>query len=246
MNPFGGLDERSPHFPTADVGIRHPRSPRANRTLASDLAEQLRSDILHCRLKPNARLLFRDLRATYGSGMSPLREALMRLASEGLVVLEDHKGFRVAPVSRNELTDIAETRCELEALAVRLAIERGDDAWRRTIEARFAALSETPTYTREGRLDPEWELRHDAFHRSLYAACGLRWLTSFCQVLAERAFRYRHLLLEAVDRTRDHRQEHDEIKQAVVRGDAPVAIALLQRHYMETVRTLISNCEELT
>jgi DNA-binding GntR family transcriptional regulator len=246
MHPLSWLDERSPYFPAGDAGIRQPRSPRANRTLATDLAERLRSDILHCRLKPNARLLFRDLRAHYGSGMSPLREALMRLASEGLVVLEDHKGFRVAPVSREEVTDITETRCELEGLAVRMAIAKGDDKWRAGIEARFTELWERPTYDREGRLDPEWEQRHDAFHRSLYAACGLRWLTSFCQVLAERAFRYRHLLLEAVDRTRDHRREHEDIKIAVVRGDALQAVALLQHHYTETVRTLLANCRDLS
>src|ERR1043165_3074765 len=80
---------------------------RSNRTLTSDLFQRLRTDILHCHLRPSSRLLFRDLRSSYASGMSPLREALMRLASEGLVVLEDHKGFRVAPVSREEVTDIA-------------------------------------------------------------------------------------------------------------------------------------------
>jgi DNA-binding GntR family transcriptional regulator len=65
-------------------------------------------------------------------------------------------------------------------------------------------------------------------------------------VLAERAFRYRHLLLEAVDRTRDHRREHEDIKIAVVRGDALQAVALLQHHYTETVRTLLANCRDLS
>src|SRR4029079_12386032 len=92
------------------------KPPRANRTLTSDVFDRLRTDIVHCHLRPNSRLLFRDLRATYDSGMSPLREALMRLAADGLVVLEDHKGFRVAPVSRAELVDITSTRCELEGL----------------------------------------------------------------------------------------------------------------------------------
>src|ERR1044072_1821904 len=110
---------------------------RANRTLTSDVFDRLRTDILHCHLRPNSRLLFRDLRASYASGMSPLREALMRLASEGLVVLEEHKGFRVAPVSREEVVDIATTRCELEGLAVRMAIEKGDDLWEANILARF-------------------------------------------------------------------------------------------------------------
>ena len=68
-----------------------PRRP-ASRTLTTDLFEQIRSDILHNRLEPGSRLLFRDMRERYRSGLSPLREALMRLVSEGLVLLEDHKG----------------------------------------------------------------------------------------------------------------------------------------------------------
>jgi DNA-binding GntR family transcriptional regulator len=226
--------------------VKQPRAPRANRTLTSDLFDRLRTDILHCVLKPNARLLFRDLRASYNSGMSPMREALMRLASDGLVVLEDHKGFRVAPVSRDEMMDITTTRCELEGLAVGLAIEKGDDAWEANIVARFHELSKRATYTAEGTLDAEWERRHDAFHQALYSACGLRWLIGFCQILAERAYRYRHLLLEAVDRRRDHRSEHEAIVEAVLGRDRAKAVALLQQHYTRTAKTLIENCRELS
>ena len=218
---------------------------RTKRTLTSDVFQRMRTDILHCTLRPNSRLLFRDLRETYTSGMSPLREALMRLASDGLVVLEDHKGFRVAPVSREELVDIAKTRCELEGLALKMAIADGDDRWESNILARFHELSKRPTYV-EGTLDYEWEQRHDAFHRSLYAACGLRWLMSFCETLSDRAFRYRHLLLEFVDRTRDHRSEHEAIQRAAIDRQADVAVAKLKDHYMRTVQTLLDNWTELS
>src|SRR5215831_15035962 len=132
--------------PGRDSLSKSQKLPRANRTLTSDLFDRLRTDILHCDLRPNTRLLFRDLRATYSSGMSPMREALMRLASDGLVVLEDHKGFRVAPVSRDELVDITTTRCQLEGLAVGLSIEKGDDYWEANIVARFHELSKRATY----------------------------------------------------------------------------------------------------
>jgi DNA-binding GntR family transcriptional regulator len=227
--------------------LRHAahKAVRVKRTLTSDVFQRLRADILHCTLTPNSRLLFRDLRETYASGMSPLREALMRLVSDGLVILEDHKGFRVAPVSREELVDIARTRCELEGLALKMAIEQGDDRWESNILARFHELSKRPTYL-EGALDYEWEQRHDAFHRSLYAACGLRWLMSFCETLSDRAFRYRHLLLEVVDRTRDHRSEHEAIQRAAIDRQADVAVAKLRDHYMRTVQTLLDNWTELS
>jgi GntR family carbon starvation induced transcriptional regulator len=225
--------------------VEETKPGRSNRTLTSDLFQRLRTDILHCNLRPNSRLLFRDLRASYTSGMSPLREALMRLASDGLVILEDHKGFRVAPVSREELVDIASTRCEVEGRAFEMSILKGDDHWEATILARFHELSKRPTYVVSGALDYEWERRHDAFHQSLYAASGLTWMTNFCQVLAERAFRYRHLLLEVVDRTRDHRSEHEAIQQAALGREAGTAVRLLKDHYMRTVQTLLDNWTEL-
>ena len=220
------------------------RQARANRTLTSDLFDRLRTDILHCHLKPNSRLLFRDLRAQYASGMSPMREALMRLASDGLVILEDHKGFRVAPVSREELKDITTTRCELEGLAVALAIEKGDDFWEAGIVARFHEMSKRSSHTPSGPLDAEWERRHDAFHQALYAACGLRWLIGFCQILAERAFRYRHLLLEAVDRTRDHRS-NTKASSGRARSRRTLAVSRLQEHHTRTAQTLLEHCKEL-
>jgi DNA-binding GntR family transcriptional regulator len=228
-----------------ESALDEAKSGRSNRTLTSDLFQRLRTDILHCNLRPSSRLLFRDLRTSYTSGMSPLREALMRLASDGLVILEDHKGFRVAPVSREEVVDIAATRCELEGLALRMSIEKGDDHWEANILARFHELSKRPTYVGSGALDDEWERRHDAFHQALYGACGLQWLRSFCQVLAERAFRYRHLLLEVVDRTRDHRSEHEAIQRAALVRDGETAVALLKDHYMRTVQTLLDNWTEL-
>jgi len=181
----------------------------------------------------------------YGSGQSPLREALMRLASEQLVVLEDHKGFRVAPVSPEEALDIANSRCELEGLAVRMAIASGDDQWESNIIARFHELSKRATYGADGKLDPEWERRHDAFHQALYGACHLRSLIAFCQILAERAYRYRHLLLENVDRTRDHRGEHEAIQKAIVNRDADTGVGLLQQHYRRTVETLVANWKDV-
>ena len=131
-----------------------PGGPKVSRTLTTDLFEQIRSDILHNRLEPGSRLLFRDIRERYKSGLSPLREALMRLVSEGLVLLEDHKGFRVAPVSREEMIDIANTLLELEAIAIRMAIEKGNDHWEAQIVARYHELSKREMFAPTARSIP--------------------------------------------------------------------------------------------
>ncbi len=195
-----------------------------SRTLTTDLFEQLRADILHCRLAPGSRLRFKELRARYGSGLSPLREALMRLVAEGLAHLEDHKGFQVAPVSQDEMVDIATTLFELEAVAIRKAIELGDDRWEANIIARFHELSKRPIVSGSLTLDAEWEARNVAFHESLYAACGSPSLVLFCRQLSERFSRYRRLWARHADLSRDVASEHRAIMDVVVRRDAAAAV----------------------
>lgn len=219
-----------------------PRPVRRSRTLSTDLFEQLRADILYCRLDPGSRLRFKELRRRYGSGLSPLREALMRLVAEGLADVEDHKGFRVAPISQDEMVDIATTLFELEAVAIRKAVELGDDRWEANIIARFHELSKRPIMAGGSlTLDPEWEARNVAFHESLYAACGSPYLTLFCRKLSDRFSRYRRLWARHADLSRDIASEHKQIMEAVVRRDAPTAIGLLHRHRMTTIEELLRN-----
>ena len=212
-----------------------PAGRPASRTLTTDLFEQIRSDILHNRLEPGSRLLFRDMRERYRSGLSPLREALMRLVSEGLVLLEDHKGFSVAPVSREEMIDIANTLLELEAIAIRMAVEKGNDYWEAQIVARYHELSKREMFAPDGTLDPEWEVRNVAFHESLYEACGSPSLKLVCHVLYERHSRYRRLRTRQGDPTRNVAKEHEALMRATISRDADTAIALLRKHRSATL-----------
>ena len=98
----------------------------------------------------------------------------MRLVSEGLVLLEDHKGFSVAPVSREEMIDIANTLLELEAIAIRMAVAKGNDYWESQIVARYHELSKREMFAADGTLDPEWEVRNVAFHESSTRRAGRR------------------------------------------------------------------------
>jgi GntR family transcriptional regulator, carbon starvation induced regulator len=227
---------RDAPIPAPASGSPPPARPaKVSRTLTTDLFEQIRSDILHNRLEPGSRLLFRDMRERYRSGLSPLREALMRLVSEGLVLLEDHKGFSVAPVSREEMIDIANTLLELEAIAIRMAVGKGNDYWEAQIVARYHELSKREMFAHDGTLDPEWEVRNVAFHESLYEACGSPSLKLVCHVLYERHSRYRRLRTRQGDPTRNVAKEHEALMRATISRDADVAIALLRKHRSATL-----------
>ena len=97
----------------------------ADQTLTASALSRIRSDIIACRLMPNERLRFEALRERYGMGVSPLREALMRLEAEGLVQLEQNKGFRVSEVSHENLLDLMHTRIEIEIDRAALVVGKG-------------------------------------------------------------------------------------------------------------------------
>jgi GntR family carbon starvation induced transcriptional regulator len=66
-------------------------------------------------------------------------QALSQLVAERLVTVVNQKGYRVAPMSEQELLDIFDARANMEAMLVALAIERGDDAWKLKFCARAYA-----------------------------------------------------------------------------------------------------------
>ena len=213
--------------------------PPVGRTLASSVLERLRHDILECRLKPGSRLRFADLRLRYGVGTSPLREALMRLASDGLVVLEDHRGFHVAPVSKAKLLDITFMRRELETKALVLGIQNADEQWEARVVAAYHALSRKSRPHRNGAMDPEWESRHRAFHSALVSGCGSDWLLRFRSILFDQWDRYRRLSIKYAKDDRDFMREHRELMEAALERDADAAAYLMNRHITMSTRMLL-------
>lgn len=212
-----------------------------SKTLMASVYDRLRSDIVDGQLRPGARLRFDELKEGYGVGLSPLREALTRLASEKLVVLEEHKGFRVAPISRSDLTDLLFMRQEIELLAIRRAIERGDDQWELAIVAAIHALGKRESLLHDGHIDPEWERRHRAFHDSLVAACDSPRLLIYRSQLTDHADRYRRLSHHYPSSGRDHLAEHCALSDAVVARDSELANQLIRKHLSRTVEILMSD-----
>jgi GntR family transcriptional regulator, carbon starvation induced regulator len=228
---------------TAEALRTHERGAgellQAGRTLASNVFERLRQDILECRLKPATRLRFADLRVRYGVGISPLREALMRLSSDGLVVLEDHRGFHVAPVSKAKLLDITFMRRELETKALVLGIQNADEQWEARVVAAYHALARRSRPQRNGAMDPEWESRHRTFHFALVSGCGSEWLLRFRSILYDQWDRYRRLSIKYAQQDRDFMREHKELMEAALERDAEAAAYLMNKHIMMSTRLLL-------
>ena len=112
--------------------------------IAQSAYDVLRHEILHGALIPGERLRAADLRERYSLGLTPIREALMRLASEGMVTNEVNRGARVRAVTLAELHDLMQTRREIEALCLTKAIARGDAEWEGEILRAMHLLARAP------------------------------------------------------------------------------------------------------
>ena len=141
----------------------------ASTTVASSVYDQIRLDILTGDLRPGEKLRSKYLRGRYQAGISPVREALNRLATERLVCRQDQRGFHVAGVSKADLIELTKTRCWLEEIALRQSIERGDEAWEEQVVLTYHRLSRTPrSMDQTGyAFNAKWEGHHSDLHNAL-------------------------------------------------------------------------------
>lgn len=203
--------------------------------------EQLRREIVTGRLLPGEKLRVEVLRERYGVGGSPLREAMNRLTAEGLVSQLDQKGFRVSPVSTDELLELTRTRCWLNEITLRESITRGDAAWEEQVLLAFHRLSRVPNRLPEepSLVNPAWGKLHQAFHASLIGGCDSRWLINFNNMLFDCAERYRNLTAVMGSDGRDVLGEHRAIMEATINRNVDLAISLLNDHFTKTTDVLL-------
>jgi len=204
-------------------------APGEARTLAQAVERRLSSDILFGRFVPDSRLRLGKLSDFYASGMSPLREALAQLVGKGLVIQDGQRGFRVAPVSMEDLQDVVLTRIRLETMALRLAIQYGDEEWEAAILAAHHRLARRPR-TNAMLMDEAWELLHREFHYRLIAACKSARLLSFCDEIYDHFDRYRRIAVAKAGRHPSLSSSHDEIVDAVLARKTNDAIRLASAH----------------
>ena len=197
---------------------------------------KVHQDILTGVLEPGRKLKIEELRQAYGTGSSPIREALSLLTSDGLVERVDQRGFRVSLVSTGAFEELLTTRCWLEERALIESIEHGDQAWEERVVLAEFHLSKTARSVSSNAFvaNQDWELRHKDFHMALISACGSSILLNFCRQLYDQNVRYRHVAGKVAYPKRDTAKEHRAIMQAALDRDTPSAVTSLVEHYRQT------------
>ncbi|HEX8387762.1 MAG TPA: FCD domain-containing protein [Sphingomonas sp.] len=201
--------------------------------------EEMRDDIVRGRLAPASWLRMEDLRARFDMGFSPIREALSRLAADGLVDLEPNRGFRVAGLSREDLEDIAVVRAAIESNALRRSITRGDHDWEVGVIAAMHRYRRKSEHAFEGEAELQaWEDAHEALHAALIAACASPRLLGLQKRLQDQHLRYRRLIVLPQLAADVHVEEHERLVALALERKTDEAVAAIERHMMITVDAL--------
>jgi DNA-binding GntR family transcriptional regulator len=202
------------------------------------LYEELRRQILTGELAPGAVLSQVKLADAFGTGRTPLREALRMLQREGLVDAAYNRRVRVAALSTSELDQIYACRVVVEAMAVRATILRLDEddlfRLRELLEAMESFMPNPPQHL------AEWEESHSAFHRLLISRAGDRIVRDALQ-LQDQSLRYRRIMGHEVPGLfAPGAVEHAALVVAAEERDVEGAGPLLAKHLARSGLALLS------
>jgi DNA-binding GntR family transcriptional regulator len=205
----------------------------------------LRSELLNGVLHPSQKLKMVELTERFGVSQSVVREALTRLTEQGLLVATPQRGFRVRDLSIEDIAELTETRVQVESLALRLAVERGDLQWETEILAAHHRLERTPVSREDGTFNEDWSVHHRDFHQALLAGCGNRRLESVANSLRDSAELYRRWYWVLTDdHQRDLAREHRQLRELALARDADHAIEVLTEHIDRAPSLLIAYARE--
>lgn len=226
--------------PGGAEAAREPRSAVSAVSLVDVAYNAMRRRILDNVWPPGHRALEAELAGDLRMSRTPVREALIRLATEGLVEVIPRHGMRVLPVSAETMREIYEMLTALEAMAAELAVRR------RPSEAELKPLVEASRdMARALKADDldAWALADERFHQHLITLSGNRLLVDAVQNCWDRAHRARMVTLRMRPKPSHSTREHLEVVDKIRAGDARGAFEAHRAHRERGSRELLAILE---
>ncbi|MGY5775209.1 GntR family transcriptional regulator [Rhizobium sp. LEGMi135b] len=208
-----------------------------NPSLRQNVYETLRTEILQCRLPPSADLREQQLAQRFEVSKSPVRDALLRLEQDRLVIVIPRQGYRVAPISVEDAREMFGLRKVLEAACAEAAAADGS-------EEALRALDEFRTIRGAGgQADKDAFIAYNfGFHSAVCVASGNKRMARLAIELIgqmERLVRYSVSAAEASAEAL--LGEHGEIIDAIQRRDRRTSSRLVRQHITQAERRVINN-----
>lgn len=215
-----------------------------DQTLADYCYKRLKEVIIRGEFAPGEKLRIAKLKSFLNVGPTPIREALSRLASSGLIDTEANRGFFVKNISEAEVRDIYATFNKIELLALNQAIDLGDISWEANILGSLHKLSVVekcpPPVDSERWLQLNYE-----FHCSLVSACNSPCLLKIREDIYQLFDRYCHLsMLTSEDSLTLNHDDHCEIAKAVINRDKSKACELTTLHLENSLNQVIGTLKK--
>lgn len=204
------------------------------KSLNEEAFEQIKHDIVWCKLSPGEEVSEARLTDLYGFGKAPIRRALSQLVQEGFVISIPRSGHVITPVTLQSVKEVFELRMLIEPVVMEKACGNVDAARLRVLNATCAVGYIPGDTVSEGR----FVAANRAFHMEIANCSGnSRMANSLSQIIDEMT-RLLHLGFVLRERPEELHQEHDTLIDALSCGDQPRVRAITEAH-INTIRTLV-------
>ncbi|MGP9568972.1 GntR family transcriptional regulator [Halomonas sp. AOP5-B2-8] len=210
---------------------------KVKSTRVDDAYEQLKDEIRSNRMPPGFQAPEPEIAARLGMSRTPIREALIRLESEGLVKMTPRRGAYVLPIRLDDMKEIYEILTSLEPDAA------ASLAARRPTDDELAPLVKATEEMEAALLIPDlegWAAADDRFHRKLLDLQGNQRLNAIISTLNDQAHRARMITLRMRTLPIRSTEEHREILEHLRSGDAEAARSAFQKHRRRASEELLA------
>jgi DNA-binding GntR family transcriptional regulator len=212
--------------------------------ISDKLREKIEEQIATGEFAPGSALDEATLVEQFGVSRTPIREALIQLAAEGLIEIRPRRGAVVTSIGPARLIEMFEVMAELEAMCGRLAARRMTDEERQQLTAAHEACEQA----RANQDSDQYFYCNERFHAAIYAGSHNTFLREQANQLHRRLRPYRRLQLRVRDRMSVSYKEHNAIVNAITSGDAEASAQALREHVVvqgERFGDLLSSLSEM-
>lgn len=219
------------------ISALSPSDLRAPQSLEAQVTDVLREAIIGRRIEDSEDLRIHDVASQLNVSVTPVANALRRLAVEGYVTIAPRRGFRIIPLSLDDLEVLVVQRVAVE----RFAIEKSMPNLHRDDFVRAARIIQQMDRLLQVRRDYSVEMfkLDQRFHLRIYGAAGRASLIETITRLRDRARAYMHLAsTQVMSHMHESNHAHEELLAACQRHDLAMAQALIEAHIVHLLDVL--------
>lgn len=154
--------------------------------------DAIRDEVLSVRIPPGTKMKLADYSQRFDVSLAVVREAMGRLAEQGLLQANPQRGFSTLPLSVGDLFELTRARIVIETATLRESITNGDLAWEGSVVAAHHQLAATAMYDESGTINRDFALVHRDFHVALLAGAANSHLESIATSLRDRSELYQY------------------------------------------------------